>query len=329
MREASLYEAKPRTDGTVSLAPLAPAYAAAARRLPEALGLGCVTWFDAAWRGGFFDALSPERAWPLSALRAYAAHPLVRCVEWPWPRVNAPSERYLEEVAQASGALRVICRAGGRLGDPCLRGRRGEPLGDNPEFLSAELALSQWLHPCARHFGKRAHLLVDLLYDPRPGAYAPAARARWLGRLEAFLSQLAEANIAGLPVSVAVRSRALFTPAFLEVLHRTSAKPALTVCSSGVQWPALSRGLRRWLELAADDGEPLLMRWLSGAVRGPLWESGPKRDSLGVLACAGLAGGLVKAGRRVDVLVAQTAEGNAPQSLYSIAEAVLGHFSVV
>lgn len=318
----ALYEAGPRTDGTIAPAPASPEVTAAARRLPNGVGLGTLGWFDPAWRGSVFDAFAPERADMIEALRAYAAHPLMSTVEWAWPRERTLSERYLESVAQASGTLDVVCRASGRLGDACLRTPKGEPAGENPDFLSIDRALKNWLHPCARHFGTRAHLLLDLLYDHRRGAYGAEARKALAARLEAFLKALSAENPAGLTINVAVRSRALFTPAFFDLLKRSGARPAFTVASTGIDWPALSRGLKYWMEVSEVDDAPLLIRWLGSAARGPLWVRGPRRDSLGAIACAGLAAKLARSGRKVEVVVSQRAEGDAPASLLSIAQAL-------
>ena len=129
--------------------------------------------------------------------------------------------------------------------------RRGEAAGENPEFLSIELVRETVTEPIAKHFGANPPgVLLDLLADPRRGAYRPAERKAFYERLEVFLARWRGETEA--PLYVNVRTPLLQTPALMKLLLKSGAYPTLTLTSGGASLSAQLRSLA-WYDEAAGE----------------------------------------------------------------------------
>lgn len=324
MKDFAAYDNSPRTDRTVHPVEGTPAAAALVRKLPKTLSLGTVGWYHPSWRGTVYDRFTGERPDWFQTYAAYAAHPLFRTTEWVLSRRRRTDERDWQRIALLTPSdFSPLIRLSGRVTDPVLRQRRGEAAGENPEFLSIELVRETVTEPIAKHFGANPPgVLLDLLADPRRGAYRPAERKAFYERLEVFLARWRGETEA--PLYVNVRTPLLQTPALMKLLLKSGAYPTLTLTSGGASLSAQLRSLAWYDETAGEAAlrTPLILRWLAPQVPTHFRGERAGLDPVTTTRLAYAAASALHAGRRVLFLADEKAEGNAPGTVTRFAESV-------
>lgn len=322
MKDFAAYDNSPRTDRTVRPAEGTPAAAALARKLPKTLSLGTVGWYHPSWRGTVYDRFTGDRPDWFQTYAAYAAHPLFRATEWVLSRRRRADERDWQRIALLTPAdFSLLIRLSGRVTDPVLRQRRGEAAGENPDFLSIELVREIATEPIARHFGANPPgVLLDILADPRKGAYRPAGRKAFYERLEVFLARWREETEA--PLYVNVRTPLLQTPALMKLLLKSGAQTTLTLTSGGASLSAQLRSLAWYDEAAGESAarSPLILRWLAPQVPTHFRGERAGLDPVTTTRLAYAAASALSAGRRVLFLADEKAEGDAPGTVMRFAE---------
>jgi len=300
----------------VAAAPSDPAHGALAARLPPALRLGTSSWSFPGWAGLLYDRAASEAALSRAGLPAYARNPLLRAVGLD-RTYYAPLEAaaFAAHAAQVPEAFRFLVKASQECTSPTLP-TPGGGHAPNPRFLDPAWARDLVVAPAAEGLGPR---LGVLLFQFPPLTFSPARRPEViLERLATFLAALP----AGLPYAVELRSPALFTPAYPQLLAAARAAHAYVVHPAA---PPLEVQAR----LLPPAAQPLLVvRWMLGHGRGyeeakDLYRpfdrlAAPDPDTREEI--ARLVAGASRAGRPGIVIVNNKAEGCSPRSVFALAE---------
>lgn len=214
-------------DDRVRPAPASEPLRELGRRAPDRLFCGTCSWSFPGWSGLVYDREHPGRRLARDGLAAYAEHPLLSAVsvdhsfygppkEADWRRLGARLPRRFRCLVKAhelctTARLPELARFGSR------RGRR------NPLVLDASYASEVVIGPLVAGLGPERGILL-LQFPPQdPGAFG--GPSGFAGRLEAFLTDVKPA----MPVAVELRTPALLTSEYVEVLRRTGATHAWSV----------------------------------------------------------------------------------------------------
>ena len=190
---------------------------------PPGLSVGTSSWSFPGWAGLVYDRKYSDSQLARAGLKAYSSHPLLSAVgidrSYYGPVTREEHARY---AAQVPDHFRFLVKAPERL--TMARFPRNRPLAgqDNPEFLSPQLALEEWIEPARQGLGHKLGCLL-LQFPPTPAQVlgGPAGFAVALHRL---LEQLPP----GLPYAVEIRNRDLLGKAYLQVLERLGVSHTLT-----------------------------------------------------------------------------------------------------
>ncbi len=311
------------------------------RLLPRSVYLGTSSWFFPSWRGLVWrdDAAVNYTESQLAryGLRAYARHPLLRCVgidrTFYQPLTGADYARYADQVPQD---FRFLVKAPAMIADAMMRGKRGDPIEANPLFLDPSATLDHFVAPAIAGLRLRAGpLLLQLSPLPREMTSGEAGIAT-IDRIGALLHALpAEiGNIAPL-YAVELRNAELLTPRFVRMLRGCGARLCIGIHPRMPAAARQSAALRAMdaLEEEGDDWRlkgPLVVRWNLSGLR---YEEArtryapfdrlvdPDIPTRGTL--AHLIHVAIKSEQPSFIVANNKAEGSAPLTLTELAKAVI------
>jgi uncharacterized protein YecE (DUF72 family) len=304
--------------------------------LPPQVRLGTSSWSFPGWRGIVYGDDYSNARLARDGLTAYGAHPLLRSVSidrsYYAPLSIADYLRYAQQVPDH---FRFIVKAPASITDASVRGERGEPVAENPCFLNAQLAASEFVEPCLAGLGAKAGALV-FQFPPLPDALLTDP-AVFVERLSAFLAALpplptAPATSDGPCYAVEIRDAILLTPRFVRALRAAGARYCVGLHAR------MPDPLRQAAALALMDGEapagPLIVRWSLHS--GYRYEQAKARyepfdqlvdeDPHTREALAELAARYALAGQPVLITTNNKAEGSAPLSCAKLARAIADAF---
>ena len=228
---------------------------------PPGLSVGTSSWSFPGWAGLVYDRKYSDSQLAREGLQAYSRHPLLNAVgidrSYYGPVSREEHARYASQVPEH---FRFLVKAPERL--TMARFPRNRPLAGqlNPEFLSPQLALEEWIKPALQGLGQKLGCL--LLQFPPTSPQAVGGPAGFAVALHRLLEQLPP----GLPYAVEIRNRELFGEAYLQVLERLEVSHTLTV------HPSMPPLLQQFAPLAP---QPLtVIRWMLG---GPNYEEAVQR----------------------------------------------------
>lgn len=318
----------PKRRALVRCHPHDAATLALARELPPQLRLGGSSWGYPGWDGLVWEGEYSEAQLARHGLPAYAQHPLFRavCLDRAFYRALSASQ-YAQLAGQVPDDFRFVVKAPMSVTDATVRSEHGRALQPNPLFLDPERAVADFIEPALEGLGQKAGALVFQL-SPLPLALL-ADVGVVLERLQALLRALPslKADAPDAVIAVEVRDPELLRADFAQVLKEGGA----TYCL-GLQ--AKMPGIERQLPiLRALWPGPLVCRWNLNPVNGAhgyktaeeryapfdkIVDADPvTRDSL-----ARVIVGTTQAGQPAFVTISNQAEGCAPLSAFSLAQAV-------
>lgn len=306
-----------------SRAPVGPAapserIAALGRALPPQLHLGTSSWAFPGWAGVVYDRSAPEAVLAREGLRAYSAHPILRCVGIDRTyHATLPARDFARYASQVPAAFRFLVKGPGLVTDPFIRAARGKPAGANPRFLDAHFAAAHFVAPCLEGLGPKAGPVV-FQFPPLGRAWI-RDRARFVDRLHRFLADLPR----GPRYAVEIRDRELLGPALAASLRAADA------CYCFGVHPRMPDLEAQAAAMAARG--PLIARWsLHGGLAyeqarsqyapfDRLVDADPDTRA----AVAALCARALAAGAPAFVIANNKAEGSAPHTLIGLAEAIV------
>ena len=309
-----------------------PGMHALAAAMPPRLRLGTSSWNYPGWAGMVWDAVYPDSVLSKRGIGAYAEHPLFRTVSLDRAFYRAlTASQFTDMAARVPAGFRFVVKAPAMVTDALVRAEDGRGMQANPGFLSAELAVQEFVVPALEGLGDRLGALVFQL-SPLP--------LRMLDTLPAVLDKL-RAMLAALPalrptapdavVAVEVRDPewigAIHGPAFVKVLKDTGATFCLGLHA---KMPAIDEQLHM---LRALWPGPLVCRWNLNRLHGGYgYEEAEKRyrpfdrmvdpDPDTRAALAKVATATAQAGHPVYLTVSNKAEGSAPRTVQLLAEEI-------
>jgi len=313
------------------------------RMLPRSVHLGTSSWSFPGWRGLLWrgdDANTnySESQLARDGLRAYAQHPVLRCVgidrTFYQPLTVAEYERYASQVPPD---FRFLVKAPAMVADAAMRGKRGDPVEANPLFLDPSATLDHFVAPAVEGLQARAGPLVFQLSPmPREMTSADAAIAT-IERIGALLNALPR-SVGGIAplYAVELRDAELLTPRFVRMLRDCGARLCIALHPRMPVAARQSAALRA-MDALEDEGDdwrlkgPLIARWnLAGGMR---YEEArtryapfnrlvdPDIPTRGTL--AHLIHVAIKSEQPSFIVANNKAEGSAPLTLIELAKAVV------
>jgi uncharacterized protein YecE (DUF72 family) len=196
------------------------------RRMPpaERLRLGCSSWSFPGWAGNVYPANQrwSEQKLAKQGLALYAKHPLLRCVGLDRGYYAPIPPKDLEAYYQATpSTFQFLVKAPERVVS-IQTGPRLAP-ESNPDFLSAERAMVDWIEPCRDNLKEKLGCLL-LQFPPQKTGPVGGGRG-FLTRLHQFLEQLPTE----IPLAIELRNPELFGPLYTEILKRLEIQHCLSV----------------------------------------------------------------------------------------------------
>jgi len=228
----------------VGLAPIDPRLAGMAGDLPRRIRLGTSSWSFPGWRGLVWDRESTESTLAREGLRAYASHPLLRCVGIDKTYYRPPSVKDLAAMAaQVPDDFRFLMKA-----PESLVSRR--PMHGESRFLEVAFAIDAVIAPFAEGLGSKGGPL--LFQFPPIGLRRSAAASEFIAEVAAFLTQLPRGPL----YAIEVRDRLVLTPAWIEALRAGGAVHCYSV------HPSMPSPLEQARACPPQPGAPLVCRWM-------------------------------------------------------------------
>jgi uncharacterized protein YecE (DUF72 family) len=311
-----------KSRGGVLPALVTPELHALAEQLPAKVHIGTSTWSFPGWRDIVYGDEYSSAKLSRDGLNALGAHPLLRCVSidrsFYGPLSVADYARY---AGQVPAHFRFIVKAPASVTDATVRGDKGIPAGDNPAFLDAGIAISEFVEPCIAGLGEKAGALVFQI-PPLPDAMI-VDPSLFLDRLSAFLQALP-----ALPgescYAVELRDAIMLTPRFIRVLRDANVRYCVGIHA---RMPDPRRQAKALALLDEGGMGPLIVRWsLHGGFK--YEQAKAKYEPFDKLvdedpdtheALAELAVRYALAGQPVVIAVNNKAEGSAPLTCVKIA----------
>ena len=310
----------------------APDVHALAAAMPPRLRLGTSSWNYPGWAGMVWDAVYPESVLSKRGIGAYAEHPLFHTVSLDRAFYRAlTASQFADMAARVPAGFRFVVKAPAMVTDALVRAEDGRGMQANPGFLSAELAVQEFVLPALEGLGDRLGALVFQL-SPLPLRMLDTLPTV-LEKLRAMLSALPALRPTAPDAVVAVEVRdpewigPVHGPAFVQVLRETGATFCLGLHA---KMPEIARQLHM---LRALWPGPLVCRWNLNRLHGGYgYEDAEKRyqpfdrmvdpDPETRAALAKVAVATARAGHPVYVTVSNKAEGSAPRTVQLLAEEI-------
>jgi uncharacterized protein YecE (DUF72 family) len=304
----------------------------AAQALPGEVRLGTSSWSFPGWEGIVYGEAYSDSKLARDGLNAYGEHPLLRTVSID-RSFYAPLSvaDYLRYAQQVGDGFRFIVKAPASVTDATVRAERGEPIADNPCFLNAQLAASEFVTPCLEGLGAKAGALV-FQFPPLPDRILadPAAFVERLGEFFDALPKLPsfEQNGGGAVYALEIRDASLLTPRLIRMLRERGVRYCVGLHAR------MPDPLRQAAALALLDGDapagPLIVRWSLHS--GFKYEQAKAKyepfnrlvdeDPATRSALAELAARYAIAGQPVLIVTNNKAEGSAPLSCAALAREI-------
>jgi uncharacterized protein YecE (DUF72 family) len=304
----------------------------AAQALPGEVRLGTSSWSFPGWEGIVYGEAYSDSKLARDGLNAYGEHPLLRTVSID-RSFYAPLSvaDYLRYAQQVGDGFRFIVKAPASVTDATVRAERGEPIADNPCFLNAQLAASEFVTPCLEGLGAKAGALV-FQFPPLPDRILadPAAFVERLGEFFDALPKLPsfEQNGGGAVYALEIRDASVLTPRLIRMLRERGVRYCVGLHAR------MPDPLRQAAALALLDGDapagPLIVRWSLHS--GFKYEQAKAKyepfnrlvdeDPATRSALAELAARYAIAGQPVLIVTNNKAEGSAPLSCAALAREI-------
>lgn len=293
-------------------------HAVIATRLPHHLYMGTSSWSFPGWEGLVYERAATQSVLARHGLKAYASHPLLRCVgvDRTFYRPIPPEEfaAYADAVPDhfrfVVKAHQDLTRAYARPTSPGAKPQRNET------FLDAIYAVDEVVEPCVEGLGDKLGVL--LFQFPPQSLSTLEDRAGFLDRLHRFLGRLPKGPV----YAVELRNSEILGPVYFRALRDVGACHCYNVHPS---MPALEEQLH----FSDPTSFPLLfVRWMLR--RGSTYQEareafapfdrlvGEDRSSRRVI--ASMCRTAIAGGRPAYVVVNNKAEGSAPLSVFRLAE---------
>ena len=163
---APLAPAKTALKAKANLPRVVPQAAAAAHielasALPARARLGTSSWNYPGWAGLVWDGDYAESQLSKHGLAAFAQHPLFRTVSLDRAFYRPlTASQYAAYAAQVGDDFRFVVKGPALVTDATVRGEKGHAMQPNPAFLSAELALREFVRPALQGLGSNLGALV-------------------------------------------------------------------------------------------------------------------------------------------------------------------------
>jgi uncharacterized protein YecE (DUF72 family) len=188
---------------------------ALAARVPEQVLFGTSTWTYPGWTGLVYHRPYPKSAPAARMLAEYARFPLFRTVGIDSSFYRPPSPATLDAYARAlPPGFPCVSKAWEQITIHTHSGQRDGPRGEvNPDFLNAELFLSEMYRPYQDHFQGHAGPFVFEFQSNR------LETDEFVNRLDEFLGKLPREG----RYAVEVRNDEFLTPAYFAVLREHGA----------------------------------------------------------------------------------------------------------
>jgi uncharacterized protein YecE (DUF72 family) len=300
-----------------------------ATALPALARLGTSSWNYPGWNGLVWDGDYPESQLSKQGLQAYARHPLFRTVSLDRAFYRPlTASQYAAYAAQVSDDFRFVVKAPALVTDATVRGEKGQAVQPNPAFLSAELAVQEFVQPVLQGLQHKLGVLVFQISPLPAGLHArmPELLQKLAAMLQALPSLTAQAPDA--VIAVEVRDPIWLTPEFAGVLRQSSATYCLGLHA---KMPPMEGQLPL---LRAVWPGPLVCRWNLHRMHGAYGYEDAARlympyaklvdvDLETRATLAKVVNATTKAGYNAYVTVSNKAEGCAPLSVAALAAEVL------
>lgn len=321
---------KPKEAGAkVRPPPPDEALQALAAALPAQAHLGTSSWSYPGWQGLVWDKRYSEQMLSKHGLTAYCKQPLLRAVsiDRGFYRPLTASQ-YQHYAAQVPESFRFTVKAPSLVADALVRSEDGRGRQANTAFLDPQLAVQEFVQPALEGLGAKIGALVFQLspLPPERLARMPAQLAA-LERMLAALPALRPTAPDGV-IAVEVRDPEWLRPELIEILRAHGATYCLGLHP---KLPPIDQQL--WLLRALWPG-PLVCRWNLNRLHGPYgYEDAARRygdfdqihdpDPTTHAALARVIRGTTGAGHKAYVTISNKAEGCAPLTVRSLAEAIV------
>jgi uncharacterized protein YecE (DUF72 family) len=286
----------------IAAAEVPEAARALAARLPHGLRFGTMSWAYPGWVGRVYAGEATEKALTHGGLPAYAQHPLLRAVELDRSFYESlPAEVYAALGAQLPADFRFVAKAH----RDCTAVVQG-----NGKLLDASFASDMVVAPFVEGLREKAGAVV-FQFSP----FQVRSPQRFAAMLHEFLARLPRGPV----YAVELRNEELLTPAYGEALAAAGAVHCFNV------WGRMPPVLEQRERLPAAAWRVGVVRWLHRP--GATWDTARERFSPFSelrdedLERRGQIATLVR-GAEGFVLVGNTAEGCAPESIVRLAEAI-------
>ena len=313
------------------------------RALPPAVYLGTSSWSFPGWRSIVYRDEYREGQLARGGLAAYSRHPVLRAagIDRSFYKPLTRDE-YAAYARQVPPRFRFVVKAPALVADAVLRGERGAPTRDNPQFLDAQAATELFVEPALRGLrhadGKSlaGPLVFQLSPLPAPLLRGDAGPA-FIGRLGEFLARLPRDVDGTTPLyAVELRNAELLTPRLVRTLRDTGVRLCVGIHARMPQAARQSAALRA-MDGAAEEGDawklkgPLVVRWSLHA--GFKYDEAKDKyapfdrlvdaDLVTRGTLTHLAHVAMKSGQAAYIIVNNKAEGCAPLSCIELARAIL------
>jgi uncharacterized protein YecE (DUF72 family) len=314
----------------VAAAPVPPALAELATRLPQRLFLGTSTWSFPGWRGLVYaDEHSAQRL-SRDGLRAYSKHPLLKTVGVDRTFYAAISEhefaRYADQVPES---FSFLCKAPNAITSPFIQGTAGYTTQRNPGFLDVSLAMRSFVQPALAGLGNKAGPLV-FQFSPL-GKEAVQTPETTVEKLLGFLRALRHQAGAKPQLAIEVRNESVLTPAFAAGLADIGVDYCLGV------HPRMPSAAEQWDVMADAMRHNLVVRWSLNPNTGQDYEGAKEQyapfnalvdiDMTTRETLANAAAKALKAGEKVHLVANNKAEGSSPLTMFALAQMIIEKLS--
>ena len=217
-----------RQAASVRPEPPHPADIERAAALPLLARLGTSSWNSPGWKGLVWEGEYSESQLAKSGLQAYARHPLFRTVSLDRAFYRPlTASQYAAYAAQVGDDFRFVVKAPAQVTDATVRGKHGQAVRGNPDFLSAELAVQLFAQPALQGLQNKLGVLVFQI-SPLPADLHPRI-PELLQRMALMLKALPSLTEQAPDAVVAVEVRdpiwldPEFAPAFAQLLRKAGA----------------------------------------------------------------------------------------------------------
>lgn len=309
-------------------APAAEAWRELAWQLPAQLRFGVSTWSYPGWEGLVWDGDYDPGTLSKSGLVAYHRHPLLRtvCVDRTFWRPLTASQ-YAAYAAQVDDDFRFVVKCPASVTDAQIRGDEGKAREPNPDFLDPRPAIEHFVQPTLEGLGAKLGVLVFQLSPLSWGWLSrPEALMERLDRMLAAVRQALSAH-ASVIVAVEVRDPELLSQALVDTLKAHGATFCLGLHG---KMPPIEDQLPM---LRALWPGPLVCRWNLNRIFGAYGygDAQKKHDPFNAIlsedphtraVLARTIRGITGAGQPAYVTVSNDAEGCAPLSIQTLAQAI-------